>query len=322
MVTVKPPDPRLLNQISVIIVSWNALSYLRGCLASIRETGGPWVREVIVVDNASTDGSPDMVAAEFPEVQLVRASRNLGFAQGNNLGIRHASGSFLALVNSDVVVHPGCFENLAKALESHPEVGLAGPRVTGRDGQLQRSCRRFPTVWNLACRALALDRVLSGWSAFSGFEMRHWNYEDQREVEVLSGCFWLARKTAVEKVGGLDERFFFYAEDVDWCKRLKAAGWKALFVPQATATHFGGGSSSNAPLRYSIEILKADLTYWGKHYGMVGRCAFRLLSIAHHGIRLVPRLFDGLKNSAAGQAHGRSMEHAVCLRWLLTGKGV
>jgi GT2 family glycosyltransferase len=312
----------LISQISVIIVNWNAQRYLRDCLTSIHESGGSLVREIIVVDNASTDGSPDMVAELFPEVMLIRSSENLGFARGTNLGIEHASGPLLALINSDVIVHKGCFEQLTKILEIDSGVGLAGPRIVGGDGRLQRTCMRFPTVWNLTCRILALDRVLSRWPFFSGFEMRHWDCDHQGEVEVLSGCFWLARKAAVRQVGGLDERFFFYAEDVDWCKRFHDAGWKVVFVPEATATHFGGGSSSNAPLRYSIEMLRANLAYWEKHHGFLGQCVYRLLFIVYHGLRLVPRIFAKARPSTARQGDSKLKEHAVCVRWLLTGKGV
>jgi GT2 family glycosyltransferase len=310
-----------MSQISVIIVSWNARNYLRDCLASIREVGGSLVREIIVVDNASKDGSPEMVATEFPEVKLVHAGANLGFARANNLGIKQASGSFLALVNSDVIVHPGCFVQLTRILERQKGVGLVGPRIASGDGRLQLTCRRLPSFWNLTCRALALDLVLSRWPLFSGFEMRHWDYGNLAEVEVLSGCFWLARKAAVEQVGGLDERFFFYAEDLDWCKRFHDQGWKTVFVPEATATHFGGGSSSNAPLRYSIEMERANLAYWRKHHGLLGEWTCRLLSLVHHGFRLVPRVFLEV-GGAAARPGGKLKKHAVCVRWLLTGKSV
>jgi GT2 family glycosyltransferase len=311
-----------MTNLSVIIVSWNACHHLLNCLASIQETRGSLVREVIVVDNASTDGSPNMVAERFPEVTLIRLDENLGFARANNLGLNHASGDLLALVNSDVVVHEDCLQRLAAFLKGRKDVGLVGPRILGQDGRLQRTCRRLPTLWNTTCRALALDNVLFRWPLFSGREMRHWDQETQAEVEVLSGCFWMARREAVEAVGGLDERFFFYAEDVDWCKRFLDAGWKIVFVPGATATHFGGGSSSNAPLRYSIELLRANLAYWKKHQGFLGQCVYRLLAIAHHGLRLVLRIFTEAGGASVRQGNGKLKEHAVCVRWLLTGRGV
>ncbi len=138
---------------------------------------------------------------------------------------------------------------------------------------------------------------------------------------MLSGCFWMARREAVAQVGGLDERFFFYAEDVDWCKRFRNAGWKIVFVPEATATHFGGGSSGNAPLRYSIEMMRANLAYWRKHYGVAGRCAYFVLSAIHHSLRLFGRLLQRVfRPSAARESKQKLHEAAVCLRWLFTGK--
>jgi GT2 family glycosyltransferase len=128
-----------MSEISIIIVSWNACTLLRNCLNSILTTGGSLVREIIVVDNASSDGSPDMVAKEFPEVILIRLTENSGFARGNNIGIRHASGRWLALVNSDVIVHEGCLQRLSTFLETHDGVALVGPKVIGADGHLQRT---------------------------------------------------------------------------------------------------------------------------------------------------------------------------------------
>ena len=148
-----------MKSISIIIVSWNACDYLRDCLDSIRQTGASSVKEVIVVDNASTDGSPEMVAEHFPEVTLIQSEENLGFARANNMGIKRATGSMFALVNSDVIIHPGCLETLAAYLDQHNDVGLVGPRVIGGDGNLQRTCRKVPTIWNTVCRILALDRI-------------------------------------------------------------------------------------------------------------------------------------------------------------------
>lgn len=262
-----------------------------------------------------------MVEQQFPEVALIRSKENLGFARANNLGLKKASAPYLALVNSDVVVHEGCFAQLAAFLESNSEVGLVGPKVFGRDGRLQRTCRRFPGLWNTICRGLALDDFFPRWPLLSGREMRHWSQDTQREVEVLSGCFWMARRQAVEKVGVLDERFFFYAEDIDWCKRFRDQGWKVVFVPMATATHFDGGSSSRAPLRYCIENLRANMAYWKKHRGIPGQAAFYLLSFLHHGVRLALfSLKTILHPDRGGETKYKLRRSAACLRWLLTGK--
>ncbi|MEF7616695.1 glycosyltransferase family 2 protein [Aquincola sp. MAHUQ-54] len=313
-----------MNGISVIIVSWNARAYLHACLQSVRACGrGGVVGEVIVVDNASSDGSAAMVRDAFPEVRLVEAGANLGFARANNLGMSLACGPLLALVNSDVEVRPGCFEALAGCLQSDPRIGLAGPRIVDRQGRAQGSCRRRPTVWNTLCRTLALDRVFGRHALLSGHEMRHFAHDTRAEAEVLSGCFWLARASAVAEVGPLDERFFFYMEDVDWCRRFAARGWRIVFEPAAVALHHGGASSANAPLRYSIQYLRSNLAYWRKYYGLAGDALFRSLALLHHGLRLaargVRRLLGGVPSDPLRH---KLREDLACLRWLLTGKDV
>jgi hypothetical protein len=309
--------------VSIIIVSWNARHHLDACLRSIREARPACLVETIVVDNDSTDGSPEMVWRQFPEVKLIRAGANLGFARANNLAMAHAIGSQFALVNSDALVHRGCIETLAAHLDRHPEVGLVGPRVTGADGLLQRTCRHLPGPWNTLCRALALDRLLPGLALFSGYEVPPAQHARLHEAEALSGCFCMARRSAVEQVGGLDEQFFFYGEDLDWCKRFIDGGWKIAFVPQATAVHFGGGSTAKAPLRFSVEILRATLTYWRKHHGRVGLWTCRGLLILHHGLRLVPRAaLNGLGLARSPESRYKLVEDLTCLRWLFFGTEV
>jgi GT2 family glycosyltransferase len=312
-----------MHTISIIIVSWNAREHLGACLESIRASAPCRLAEIIVVDNASTDGSADWVEQHAPEATLIRAGANIGFASANNLAMRKASGSLFALVNSDARVHPGCLEILADHLEQHADAGMAGPRVTGGDGLLQRSCRRFPGVWNTLCRALAFDRALGGRGIFAGYEVPPERHRQLHNAEVLSGCFLLVRRAAVEQVGGLDERFFFYGEDIDWCRRFRDAGWKLAYVPAATATHFGGGSTSKAPLRYSVEILRATLLYWRKHHGRLGKAICHGLLIVHHGVRLLLRAgLNALGLLRSSQSRYKLEEDAVCLRWLCFGTEV
>jgi GT2 family glycosyltransferase len=312
-----------MSQISVLIVSWNARAHLRKCLQSVRETGAGIVRELIVVDNASSDGSAEMVAEEFSEVKLIHAGANLGFSRANNLGLRYSSGSLVAFINSDVIVHPDCFEKLSAFLAEHPQVGLVGPKVVDATGAVQLTCKRLPGIWNTLCRAMALDRVLGRWSMFSGFEMRHLKYDCAMTVEALSGCFWLARRSAIDQVGGLDERFFFYAEDLDWCKRFGDSGWKLALVPEAKATHFGGGSSSAAPVHYSVQMIGANLAYWRKHYGLLGQCSYPVLCILHYGLRLIAQAIGNLMSATdSPQGAQKLREDVACLKWLMTRKGL
>jgi hypothetical protein len=195
--------------------------------------------------------------------------------------------------------------------------------VCGADGHLQLTSRHLPGPWNTLCRALALDRLLPGHTLFSGYELPPARHAALHQTEAISGCFCLVRRGAVEQVGGFDEQFFFYGEDLDWCKRFVDAGWKISFVPQASAVHLGGGSTAQAPLRYSVEILRATLAYWHKHHGRIGAWACRALLIVHHGLRYLPRAAAarlGLAHEALSRH--KLAEDATCLRWLCLGPGV
>ena len=251
--------------VSVIIVSWNAKSYLEQCLASLTDRVCRYPMEIIVVDNASTDGSPECVRDCFPYVRLIRNNSNLGFARANNIGIAASTGKYVCLINSDVKVLDDCITRLVEYCETHPDVGMVGPRIIGGDGLLQRSCRGFPSLWNMFCRALSLDAHFPRIKAFSGYALAYWPHDTQAEVDILSGCFWLIRKGSLTKVGLLDETFFMYGEDMDWCRRFWSGGWKLVFLPSATAIHYGGASSANAPVRFQAEMQRADLQVPGKN---------------------------------------------------------
>lgn len=310
-----------MKRISVIIVSWNTRELLKGCLNSIRTPGGSLVQEVIVVDNASADGSADMVATQFSDVILIRSKENLGFARANNLGIERASGSWLALVNSDVMVHPGCFEELVKYLETHGEVGLVGPAVVGADGRPQPTCRRLPTIWSTACRSLALDNVFSRWPILSGRELGHKGQAQPAEVGVLSGCFWVARREAVAQVGGLDERFFFYAEEY----RLVQAVWGCRMESGFRAKGYRDAfrrwqfRECSAPLQHRDVAGQSCLLE--ETLRSAGPGGFLFLSILHHITRLPMRGVETVLGRGLDSAY-KYQRSLVCLRWLLTGKGV
>jgi GT2 family glycosyltransferase len=308
--------------VSVIIVSWNACEYLRQCLASLTTDVCRFPMEIIVVDNASSDGSPDVVAKEFPHVRLIRASGNLGFAKGNNVGVAAAKGRYLALVNSDVKVLPNCLTRLIEYCEAHPEVGMAGPHVIGGDGKLQRSCRGFPTVWNMFCRALALDTIFPKNKLFTGFSLSHWEHDESRAVDILSGCFWLVRKNALSKVGLLDESFFMYGEVLDWCRRFWKNGWKVMYLPTADAIHFGGASSSNAPLRFFIERQRADLQYWAKHHSRLGVACFFVISCLQLVLRMIGyAIAFAIKSGKRENYRYKINRSLACLKWMCTGCG-
>ena len=310
-------SPRLM--ISLVIVSWNARDFLLQCLASVYAEECRHPMEIIVVDNASLDGSAESVASCYPHVRLIRNASNLGFAKANNIGISASTGQYVCLVNSDVKMLPYCIDGLVKYCEEHPEVGMVGPRVIGGNGELQRSCRGFPTVWNMFCRALALDTIFPRTKAFTGYSLRYWAQDTCRAVDILSGCFWLARREALARVGVLDESFFMYGEDMDWCKRFRDRGWKLVFVPSAQAIHFGGASSANAPVRFYIERHRADLQYWQKHHSRPAVLCYFLLTCLHLLLRLAGYVAAILfRRSARATCRYKAMRSLAALKWMLS----
>ena len=275
--------------------------------------------EIIVVDNNSSDGSPEVVERDFPSVRLIRSGGNLGFAKANNIGMRLSKGRYLGLINSDVEVLGNCIGRLLEYCERHPEAGMIGPRVIGGDRELQRSCRGFPTVWNMFCRALALDAFFPHYKAFSGYSLRHWPQDCARTVDILTGCFWLARRRAVEQVGLLDESFFMYGEDMDWCKRFWDIGWKVVFVPSAEAVHYGGVSSSNAPVRFYIEKQRADLQDRKKHHSRLAVACYFLISCLHLTLRAIGYEVALLFARGARPAWKYKVKRSLaCLKWMVS----
>lgn len=273
--------------ISIVIVSWNARRYLGECLTSLSVPHSDVSTEVIVVDNASTDGSADFVRGKYPHVRCIVSNENLGFSRANNIGIRIATGKYICLINPDVKVPAGCLPRMYRYMEQDRTIGLLGPKMLGAHGESRRSCMRFPTLWNSFLRALAMDSVFGKTGWFGGSLMTDFRFDAIKDVDVLNGWFWIARREAVEQVGPLDQRFFMYGEDVDWCKRFHSAGWRVVFYPEAEAVHYGGASSSNAPVRFYLEMQRANLQFWEKHHGRASRQVYLLMAWLNHVVRIL-----------------------------------
>ena len=279
--------------ISVVVVTWNAKKYVEECLTSLRRQM-PDLTEITVVDNASSDGTPDLVRDTFPEVRLVSNMQNFGFAKGNNIGIAASRGKYLFLVNSDVNVPGGCFDKIVEYMDLNPKVGLLGPQMLGPAGEIRRSTMRTPTLWNLFCRAVALDAIFQRSRWTGGFLMEDFAHDHTMDVEVLNGWFWVVRGSALEEVGLLDEQFFMYGEDLDWCYRFRKANWRLVFFAGAKAIHYGGASSAAAPLRFYREMQKANLQYWKKHHGRFSSILYVGITVLHELIRVVGHSVLGL----------------------------
>jgi GT2 family glycosyltransferase len=305
-------------EISVVIVNWNTRQHLQGCLESLQNAKASRLREIIVVDNASTDGSPEMVAQVFPNVRLLRNPSNAGFAAANNLGIRAGAGSYVCLVNSDVRVLPGSLDALAGFLDAHPDVGMTGPRLLWGDLTLQSSCRRFPSLWNNLCDAFALPRIFPRSPLVAGEHMAFFKHDREIFPDVLVGCFWMVRRQAIERFGYLDEGFFMYGEDIDWCLRCWKSGWKIAFFPGASAVHYGGGSSRRERIRFAVLQQQARQRLWKKHYGRAERfglvCLLACGSASHW---LANAMRAVLNRNRGDECFSRMRENAACLRALV-----
>lgn len=251
--------------LSITICSWNTQDDLRACLASLEAARDEADFEVIVVDNNSEDGSPDMVEREFPGVRLLRQSRNLGFTGGHNLALQEKKGRHAALLNSDTVVHKGALAVLSHHLQAKPEWGIIAPKLLNPDGSLQYSCRTFPNPVAAAFRNTLLGRLFPQNKATSDYLMKDWDHASIREVDWVSGAALFIRGETLDKIGGLDPSFFMYCEDVDLCKRAWNAGWKVVYIPDAVITHAIGRSTDKAPNRMIGRFHRSMFRYFLKH---------------------------------------------------------
>lgn len=310
---VSAADP---HSVSVVIVVWNAKQYVLECLESLQKHCGHIRPEVIVVDNNSTDGAPEAVAELFPEFRLIRNSENYGFSRANNIGIGQSSGDYICLVNSDVSFTQDCLSPMLRYLDEHPKVAMLGPQMLDADGRVRRSTMRFPTVGNSFSRALGLDRIFRGSRFFGGLLMADFDHRHTRAVEVLNGWFLLVRRSAMEAVGALDTRFFIYGEDVDWCYRFHQAGYQIEFFADASAIHYGGSSSASAPVRFSVEMHRANLQYWQKHHSWLKRELFLVSIAVMHALRLLGHGLRCLGAPAQRQRAAAGLAKSMAgLRW-------
>ena len=308
-------------QVAVVIVVWNAKRYVVECLESLREHCGEVCPEVIVVDNASSDGTPELVAEMFPEAKLIRNPENFGFAKANNIGIAQTSADYICLVNSDVKFLDDCISPMVRYLSEHPGVGMLGPKMLAASGEVRRSTMRFPTVWNNFCRAIGLDSLFKRSRSFGGLLMSDFDHKTTAPVEVLNGWFLAVSRTAIERVGLLDPQFFMYGEDVDWCYRFRQAGERVVFFAEAGAIHYGGASSSNAPLRFYLELYRATWQYWRKHHGGLARLGFLVAFAIHHSLRLLGSAFIYLcAPSQRPNTAARFKRSLACLQWVGAAK--
>lgn len=302
-------------KLSIIIINWNTEKLLRDCLASVYKNSPDYLFETIVVDNASADGSPEMVKRLFPQVFLIENKKNLGFAAANNIGIGASSGEYVLLLNSDTLVHGDVLASSTQYLDKTPVAGALGCRVLNADKTLQHSTSQFPSFLNLFLQTSGLDRIKTI-PFLQRYRMQYWKRERAQAVETISGCYLMARRATFKDIGLLDESFFFFGEETDWCKRLRDTGQEIHFAPVGSVTHFGGGSSASLNYRRDLMLTQATVRLHLKHNGLLHAIlVFLLLLIFNASRTLYWTIFCTVKENSAAFSR---MQHfwGVCSHFL------
>lgn len=264
------------NIIDIIIVNWNSGSQLRTCVRSIDRYGSGLVKKTIVVDNGSVDGSDDC-ADDAPDINIVRTGINLGFGKACNLGAQQAMSDYLLFLNPDAFLYK---DTLPKALgymedPSNAAVGICGVQLLDESGQVSRSCARFPSQWHFMAHALGIDRYFPR----LGYRMGEWDHGETRRVDHVIGAFFLVRRKLFEAMGGFDERFFVYLEDLDFSYRAYQSGWSTTYLADTRAYHAGGGTSNQIKARRLFYSLRSRLVYVSKHFSRAEAVAVYLATL-------------------------------------------
>jgi hypothetical protein len=244
-----------MDDLCVIVVNWNTRDLLGQCLQSVYETADHLTCNVIVVDNASIDGSQTMLRQRFPQVHLIGNDQNVGFARANNQALAVGKGRYFLLLNSDTVVLPHTLEKMVQCADAHPEVGIIGCKLLNGDGSLQESWASFPTFWSEI-----LGRNFRGRRLLEESPLTY-------EVDWVGGACMLVRPTAIAEVGLLDDSIFMYSEETDWCFRMKRQGRKVYYLASAEVIHLGGGSASRASAAQLVRLYESKIRFFHRHYG-------------------------------------------------------
>lgn len=282
--------------ISVIIVSWNVTGLLRDCLTSLyaSDLGGRTL-EVIVVDSASSDGTPAMVKTEFPTVRLLEQAENIGYTRGNNIGLAAAAGEYLLLLNPDTTVRETALAQMAAYLDVHPDVGIVGPHTLNGDGTHQPARWRFPSR-RLAFMETAWLRPYAG-RLLADYEYVDVSAETTHGADWVQGSCLMARREAYEKIGGLDIGYVMFFEELDWCKRAADAGFKTVYLGSAQIVHYGGASTDQIGARKHIYYNESKLRYFGKVYGRGFALVLRIFLLTIYGWQMALEWTKGVLGS-------------------------
>jgi N-acetylglucosaminyl-diphospho-decaprenol L-rhamnosyltransferase len=264
------------TKLATVIVHWNTPRLLAKCLSSLRAPSKNLTMKTVVVDNGSEAGALALLQEQFPEVRTIANDTNVGFARACNQGIIAQESEYVLLLNPDTEVLPGALEQQVAFLDAHPTVAAVGPMLVGSDGALQISCYPMPTLAREAWRLFHLDRLLPR----AVYPTETWKRNEPFPVDVIQGACLLLRRSALEAVGGLDDHFFVYTEEVDLCYRLGLDGHEIYYLPQSRVVHHGGQSTKQIASEMFIQLYRSKLQFFRKHHGWLGAAAYRAILAA------------------------------------------
>ncbi|MDI6803209.1 MAG: glycosyltransferase family 2 protein [Bacteroidota bacterium] len=284
--------------VSIIVINYNTCDLLRDCLQSVVRVSTP--KEIIVIDNASTDGSVQMVKIEFPEVLLHVNNKNERFAKPNNTAMKIAKGRYYFLLNSDATIFPDTLDVLLNYMETHPDVGICAPQLIYPDGSIQPSCRGFITLWTHFCDMLVLDRIFPKSKIFAKSEMTYFDHRSDKEVDHVMAAAILIKREAVVGAGMFDENLSINYNDLDLSYRIKQKGWKIVFFPEAQVIHHHSKTTKmmNTQFELFLELYSNVFYYFKKHYGKYSVVLYKLFMIIGFSLRTVFWFFRSIVDSS------------------------
>lgn len=305
-------------QLTIVIVNWNVRDLLRACLTSLRDEGPN--TEIIVVDNASSDGSVEMVRHEFPAVRLIANDHNAGFGAANNQAVRESSSKYVLFLNPDTEARPAAVEHLLAFIDQRPQVACVGAKLLNPDGSVQPSRRAFPRIGTAFVESTMLQRYFGWLPSVRRFYRAELPHDQPQQVDWLVGACLLVRRSALDEVGGFDERFFMYSEEMDLCYRLKQAGYEVWYVPEAEVVHHEGASSAQDLFRRNINFHESRYRFFRKHHGALPALALRwfvfgtyLFQLGEEGGKLL------LQPAKRDMRRARMTLYGRIVKWYLSG---
>ena len=286
--------------VSVLIVSWNTCRLTLGCLASLGEAAGSLRWDAWVVDNASTDGSVEAIRASFPGVRVIARHSNIGFAAANNQAIVASQGRYVLLLNSDTVMAPGALETLVRFAEIHPRSGVVGAMLLNADGSFQAGPTRFPNLWNEVMSVTGIGARLF----HRGYPSRGARSSARvQQADYVGGACLLARRAAIDEVGGLDEGYFMYSEEIDWCWRMRQASWEIWYTPESRVVHYGGESTRQVREDMQRALYRSKVRFFRLHRGSRAASCLTGLLVGMTRVRRVVRRVAGVEPAGVSLSH-------------------